>query len=327
MSPGVNFTRKAAERISNVVKEVENRPFPTNQTQRRRGGGLGRSTLWEVTEVFPAADPPTCTIKRVSNIDFDLNDPSEKTDILYDPNIPVSEGDTGILIRLGEGDLFFFSRRGRFIEYIPFINLVNAGLPDTSYPPVGAAIIGDPNTYSGGRTGNMDQIGVCKFQSPLIYDQPLEYPNGRKLKDINMLFGWSALGNQNAQIVLPQLVTSRVYMQAYYIHEDYDENDLTYNDYMALDVTTAQTVQLFVAVNRAAGDSDFGAAAYPSVVFASTDSTAAATFLTGLFTGEKPVYGFGIEFVYTGTDFYWYWQIRQELTENNAPATYLEWSL
>lgn len=105
---GVNFTPDAARRISNVVREVEGQSRPEPVLQRHRAGGLGRSTLWEVTAV--QTGPGTVTIKRVSNIGFDLNDLSEKEDILYDPDNEPSEGDRGLLIRLGEGDLFFFKR-------------------------------------------------------------------------------------------------------------------------------------------------------------------------------------------------------------------------
>ncbi len=137
MSKGVTFTRKSADRISNVVREVENRPYPINETQRHRGGGLGRSTLWEITEIQndpEQPDPLTCTIRRVTNTDWDLNEPSEKTAILYDPDNEPAVGDRGLLIRLGSGSLFFFKREVALNRvYVNEYCYVERNNPDTNY--------------------------------------------------------------------------------------------------------------------------------------------------------------------------------------------------
>lgn len=133
--PGVNFTRGSARRIADTVRGFEAQAEPNNNPGRTPGGGLGRMTLWEVTAV--QTGPGTVTIKRASNIAFDLNDLSEKTDILYDPDKTPSVGDTGLLIRLGNGSLFFFSRDivARAVELYTVSGVagVSPDNPDTHY--------------------------------------------------------------------------------------------------------------------------------------------------------------------------------------------------
>ncbi len=135
--PGILFGRSSAKRIADVVREVERIPEGEQDLQRRRSGGLGRSTLWEVTAV--QTGPGTVTIKRVSNIAFDLNDPSEKIDILYDPDNEPSVGDRGLLIRLGEGSLFFFKRAA-----LNRINITSSCYVDDANPDTGG--LGYPNS-------------------------------------------------------------------------------------------------------------------------------------------------------------------------------------
>ena len=131
--PGVNFTRQSANRIADTVRGFEGQASPDNKLQRKRAGGLGRLTLWEVTAV--QTGPKTVTIKRVDNIDFDLNDPSEKENILYDPANEPSVGDRGLLIRLGEGVLFFFRRgAGQVVtNYVSGTALVKSDAPNTNF--------------------------------------------------------------------------------------------------------------------------------------------------------------------------------------------------
>lgn len=130
MVMGVNFTRESGERISDAVKKVEAMPDPTN-TQRRRAGGLGRMTLWEVTAVQET--PKTVTVKRVLNQDGILIDASLKSGVLYDPDTKPSIGERGLIIRLGEGSLFFFRREAARRIFITEHSHTLASSPDATF--------------------------------------------------------------------------------------------------------------------------------------------------------------------------------------------------
>lgn len=131
MPEGVQFTKSSGKRIADTVRSVEGRPFPDNVLQRRRSGGGSRSTLWEIVSVQTGTE--TCTIKRVENQDGDLVEASEKTDILYDTDNVPAPGDRGLLIRLAEGSLFFFSPR----RALNRINMVSACYVDNQNKDTG----------------------------------------------------------------------------------------------------------------------------------------------------------------------------------------------
>ncbi len=160
--PGVMFDRESAKRIADGTRKIERIPGGEQDLQRRRAGGLGRSTLWEVTAV--QTGPGTVTIKRVSNIAFDLNDPSEKIDILYDPDNEPAVGDRGLLIRLGNGNLFFF-KRDIGVEILQTIEYayVNEDVPGSNfgYPTQAKARQYFPDI-------NNDRWAIMKFSSPAV---------------------------------------------------------------------------------------------------------------------------------------------------------------
>ncbi len=144
---GVNFTRPAARRISDVVREVEGQPRPEPVLQRHRAGGLGRSTLWEVTAVNPSEDPPNCTIRRVENQDGDLITASQKEDILYDLDDPPKVGDRGLLVRFGEGKLVFFKGA---LGGTAMIKIMSGGPGDTY----------TANVYGNGKNQSITEVGA-----------------------------------------------------------------------------------------------------------------------------------------------------------------------
>ena len=125
----VNFTPDAARRISETVHKVESMGHPGKNLQRRRAGGLGRMTLWEVVSV--QTGPETCTIRRVQNAAGDLNTESEKTGILYDTDNEPDTGDRGLLVRLGLGVLFFFAGGAGAASLVAPIKITSGGPGDT----------------------------------------------------------------------------------------------------------------------------------------------------------------------------------------------------
>lgn len=144
MAPGMTFDRQSVKRIARAVRQSESTQVPPETLSRRRAGGLGRASLWEVTAVNTGAE--TCTLERVENQDFDLIARSEREDVLYDPDNEPSVGDRGLVVRLGEGSLFFFRRAaaagkinitdwGYIDEDNPATNYYQAGLLTWQYNP------------------------------------------------------------------------------------------------------------------------------------------------------------------------------------------------
>lgn len=219
--PGVMFDEASAKRIADGTRKIERIPGGEQDLQRRRAGGLGRSTLWEVTAV--QTGPGTVTIKRVSNIAFDLNDPSEKTDILYDPNNEPSTGDRGLLIRLGEGNLFFFRREaGTNKIYVDEMSYIDEAVPASTFGYPNDAII------SGEQGASKDKIAILKFKERLP-DPPSPSssyrfgvaigrlkPGGRDIKIADISVSWS------------------MRLVVYAITDDFDPSTITYNDWAGL---------------------------------------------------------------------------------------------
>jgi len=176
MAPGVNFTRSSARRISEAVKKIEAIPTGTN-TQRQRSGGLGRMSLWEVTAIQTGAG--TVTIKRVKNqLPGDLIDQSIKINVVRDNLKPASVGDRGLLIRQGNGSLFFFNCDvPSFVTVINEAALVKSDFPDTTFnfnDDVGKAIKLDRN--------GIDHRAVVKFNTPVEVK-----PGGGNIRNIMSL--------------------------------------------------------------------------------------------------------------------------------------------
>jgi len=147
MSPGVNFDRATADRIERAVLAVERSPLISSGAQRHRAGGLGRLSLWEVTEV--QTTPKTVTLQRVDNSDMDLITIRDREDIAYDPDAAPSVGDRGLVIRLGDGVLFFF-RGGGGGGTVSLIKITSGGPGDT--------YIG--NVYGAGKDATASETGV-----------------------------------------------------------------------------------------------------------------------------------------------------------------------
>lgn len=165
--PGITFGRSSAKRIVDVVRKVERIPGGEQSLQRQRAGGLGRSTLWAVTAV--QTGPGTVTIKRVSNISFALNGPSKKENVLYDPALEPSVGDRGLLIRLGEGDLFFFSKEaGPTVVYLTDYRFIKQSAPDTNFGADGR----DCEIVLDGATPD-EFRGIMKFERRITANDPI----------------------------------------------------------------------------------------------------------------------------------------------------------
>lgn len=218
--PGVNFTRESADRIADTVRRSERQASPDNKLQRRRAGGLGRSTLWEVTAV--QTGPGTVTIKRVSNIAFDLNDLSEKTDILYDPDNEPSVGDRGLLIRLGQGTLFFFRRVGASsaVTYLSESALVKSDAPNTNFNHNVT-----PLTLYEDHNGVKHDI-VYEFATPIT---AAEFLNTRSLFKIGHITG---IGTPYSGTPGSQSVT--ILIDVYTIKEAFDASAITWNSLAGL---------------------------------------------------------------------------------------------
>jgi len=224
---GVNFTEPAAQRISRAVVKSEGIPTPTN-TQRQRAGGLGRMSLWQVTAVQTGAG--TVTIKRVKNqLPGDLIDASIKINIVRDNLKPASVGDRGLLIRQGNGSLFFFNRDvPSFVTVINEAALVKSDSPDTTFnynDNVGKAIKLDRN--------GIDHRAVVKFNTPVEVD-----PQAGNVRNI------MSLGLFISDITFPAITTTsedraEFNLQANFIDQDFDASTITFNKLIALTRTTA----------------------------------------------------------------------------------------
>lgn len=215
MPEGVQFTKPASKRIADTVRSVEGRPFPNNKLQRRRSGVGSRSTLWEVTAV--QTGPETVTIKRVKNQDGDLIDASEKTDILYDPDNEPAVGDRGLLIRLGNGNLFFF-RRGDGIEILKankycYVDELN---PTVNFGSLTQAQVRYDTSLPG-----RELWGVMKFESV----------GSGSYEDL-------IIRNQSGFILYSGIATFAGYqtmvMEIHKVTDDFDPSTLTWNDAQSL---------------------------------------------------------------------------------------------
>lgn len=207
MGQGVNFTPDSARRISDAVKKIESLPTPTN-TQRRRAGGLGRMTLWEVTAV--QTTPKTVTIKRVETQAGALIDASEKEDVLYDLQNEPSTGDQGLLVRLGDGSLFFFRRDPVEIEriYVTEQSWISAVFPDQTFGYPTTSIMIRPHP---------EQFGFLKF-SKVIPAIP------------SRLYSLLSLGRiaQNDIVINPG--SSDYELDIWPVLEDFDPSTVTWNN-------------------------------------------------------------------------------------------------
>ena len=228
---GVQFTKPAADRIANTVRSVEGRPFPPGGLQRRRSGGGSRPTLWEIVSIQTGTE--TCTIRRVENQAGDLVAASEKTDILYDTENPPNTGDRGLLIRLAEGSLFFFSP-GRALNRI---NMVSACYVDNLNPDTGGLGYSKfPILYRKKISSSVTEQwqGVFKFDRRC----PPEPTPGDKQITLHFPITLSGLesywptGGDEAEIIV----------RIYGIMDDFDPATLTWNQLQALNtwfITTA----------------------------------------------------------------------------------------
>ncbi len=227
MSKGVNFTPATADRIEAAVQTVERSAPPGTSTQRQRAGGLGRSTLWEVTEV--QTTPKTVTLQRVDNPDMELNTVRDREDIYYDPGAAPSVGDRGLVIRLGDGSLFFFKRAA---------GLDNLLMTDYAYVKDDDVNVtfGYPNVLEaqyhdvGGSITN--QIGIGKFASVAAGDYTsLILPNAF------MVAGATATGG----VALPKLFID---VKLWKITEDFDISAVTFTSWSALAKTAVGVAQI-----------------------------------------------------------------------------------
>lgn len=242
--PGLTFDRQSVERIGNVVRKVERMPGGEQDLVRRRAGGLGRAGLWEVTAV--QTGPETVTIKRVDNIDFDLNDPSEKEDILYDPDKTPSVGDTGLLIRLGGGALLFFSRDivARAVELFT-VSAVAGVSPD------------NPDTHYAAAIASKDSIGSDEFYAvmkltpfaPLVGD----------VRNFSIFTGiFTELTIQTSIPSVGFASVAKVSLDMGGLKEDFDIDTVTWNDLVGKGTTPGGFAGRGTRANRSTGNTELG---------------------------------------------------------------------
>lgn len=313
--PGFLLSRKSLRRTGDAVRKIERLPGGEQDLQRRRAGGLGRAGLWQVTAV--QTGPGTVTIKRVNNIALDLNDPSEKEDILYDPVDVPAVDDRGLLIRLGEGPLFFFKRAAINRTYIDKISEVSTVLPDTSFPDTGTAIVIDSSNVN-------FQIGVFKFTSALpsiatLADSEDTLLSLKKTGLFGKLTGATVSAGKKQQLnLVPRLIL-----------QDFDITNLTYNIYTTLDTASPTP---FAIWELAAG---LNPALINHQVFrvaGAITSGDQAPFMRSFFTqSPKQVYGFAIELAWVqGGSFEngnFNWNLSRFATEHGKYLSYIEWGM
>lgn len=237
MADRVGFTKASARRIADVVRRVERMPEELPGIQRRRAGGRGLDMLWEVTAV--QTGPQTCTIKRVEDIGGTLNDPSEQTDVLFDPNNEPPIGDQGLMLSLADGTRFFF-RRQAVSANIPIPNLahVEEVSPDTNFSA------GPVYFISHRETGK--QILIGRFSQQLSGDASgILFPASHII---------STLRRRNGPIEnVPGPSVTGVY-RVHEITDDFDIATITYNIYTGL--TTNEVVNLPFELNSRGGTID-----------------------------------------------------------------------
>ena len=155
------FDRASARRIARAVLNSERTQVPPGSRQRRRGGGLGRLSLWEVTAVNTGAE--TCTLERVEDQDFNLITRSEREDVLYDPDSEPAIGDRGLVVWLGEGSLFFFRRAPATRVFCDHHLYVKTDAPSSSF--------GDPTDCTNYTLGENATTwhGVVKFEKQVVF--------------------------------------------------------------------------------------------------------------------------------------------------------------
>ena len=316
--PGVMFSKSAARRIADGIRKIERIPGGEQNLQRQRHGGLGRSTLWEVTAV--QTGPGTVTIKRVSNIDFDLNDLSEKEDIFYDPGNEPSSGDRGLLIRLGEGSLFFFRRVPAINRtYIDKISGVIPALPDTSFPDTGTAIVIDASNVT-------TQIGIFKFTSPLpsIATVP-------EMEDIFLSLKKTGLFGRPTSATISPSKIQRLNAVPTLILQDFDITNLTYNIYLTLDTVSSTAFNIWELENLSGANSAVLRHRVFDVCGATTSGDAVAFTQSFFQQSPKQVYGFAISLAWVQGGAYengnFNWNISRFATEHGKYLSYIEWGM
>lgn len=225
MSPGVNFDRASADRIEKAVLAVERSPLIHSTAQRRRAGGLGRMSLWEVTAI--QTTPKTVTLQRVGDADMVLMDVRDREDIFYDPDAEPSVGDRGLVIRLGDGSLFFFKRGTAVVSrvYADEAAELDVQNPDTAPAnyPTGLRLRTDISDNT------VEWATVWKFASAL----PGTFSVG-SLQEVLMKFSHLAWGITDNMRFQSGSSTVRVQLQITPIRESFDLSTLTYNQLIAL---------------------------------------------------------------------------------------------
>ena len=105
----VTFERESAERIARVVREVESQRPGTGRPRRRQMKGPSKyGWLFQITAVDEGAG--TCTVERYKD-SGNLTTP-ELTEVNYDAENVPSVDDLGIVLRQGDGGMFFFPGGG-----------------------------------------------------------------------------------------------------------------------------------------------------------------------------------------------------------------------
>ncbi len=234
MPERVMFTRKSADRIAKVVKQVEGTPVSEPVQQRRRAGGYRMESLWEVTEV--QTTEKTVTLKRVQDTDDNLNDRSETLEVAYDPdNVPAVE-DRGMIIRLGDGTRFFF-KRAALVQNRVIVNqfaYVDKNNPNSNYGFPVFALFADK--YPGTGAALSEFRPVYKFASQL---PEIETEDMNKalisLSELDgpIIFGRTSSGTPGKRDYRFDVVA---------IREDFSASSMTWNILQGLTTTTISVV-------------------------------------------------------------------------------------
>mgnify|MGYP001241586500 CR=1 FL=1 len=232
-----NFTDESATRIAETVRAVENAIKGEEKTQRRRAGGLGRPTLWETTSASTGGDTPQVWVKRVEKFDsggsvlIDVGGPKL---VYHDPSVSVEEGDRGLVIRQGDGALFFYKYGvAPTVVRITDHCYIDESSPNSTFgfPLTATAYLGW--TYSPLVTA--ENIAVFKLERRITEGPP------------NGLFTRVVLGRVIDSWIQSQGTSSGsstiVSWDLYKITDDFDPSTITWNSYAGLAKSLVFSVQ------------------------------------------------------------------------------------
>lgn len=147
---GSAVKREAMDALIRRVAALEGREWPDSQAETWQH-------VWEVTGV----DNGTCTVRCRYDND-NLIETAELTGVVYDADNAPAVGDIGLLVRLGSGALFFFSKPRKVLVYTPKYARCLQEHGSASY------VLYEQEYSSGSWSTIKDTLGVWKFEVPIL---------------------------------------------------------------------------------------------------------------------------------------------------------------